>query len=711
MVSGEHKALSPSELEGRWNVYFEESDLRKKIVQIAQTYPEERALSVDFVDLDGRDSTLADNLLQSPTPTLEAGEKALSELLPGALAPPHPIRLRVHSLPASTRVPIHLLREKHLGKFLAIEGIIRRATEVRPQVVQAVFECAACRAHVSVPQDEGATTFREPVACDSCQKPYGKTRFTLLPEQSRYLDWQKVEVQENPEKIKGGAHPEGLPVVLTEDLVGDVVPGHRVIVNGRLQSVARPAGGKGMGRPAVFDLVFLANSIEKEDREYLEIEIDDADRQAIEALRGDPKLFDRFVDSLAPSIQEMRTEKEAIALQLFGGVAKEQPDGIKIRGDIHVLICGDPGLGKSQLLRHIAENIAPRGIYTSGKGATAAGLTAAVVKDEFAGGRWTLEAGAMVLADQGLLCIDELDKMNPNDRSALHTGLEQQVISVAKAGINATLRARCPVLAAANPKFGRFQQDEEKAPAEQIDLPPTLLSRFDVIFALKDVPNQDKDRSLAGAILTEHLRAEARESSRTRAAGTVVPEPGSAELFSTDFIRKFIAYARRHVIPVMDDAARQTLLDFFLNLRKQAEGEHKPIPITLRQVEGLVRLTEASARARLSPVATIDDANRAIHITEVFLKTVLATKGGGLLDIDYITVGTPLSYRDQIGVLRDIMRELQQSHPEGFRQHDVIEAATTKKHIPADKARRLLDELMRLNEVYSPKPGVLKLME
>ncbi|EQD70393.1 replicative DNA helicase Mcm, partial [mine drainage metagenome] len=314
---------------------------------------------------------------------------------------------------------------------------------------------------------------------------------------------------------------------------------------------------------------------------------------------------------LAPTIKGMEQEKEAIALQLFGGVEKHHEDGIRVRGDINVLLIGDPGVAKSQLLRYITD-VAPRGIYTSGKGATAAGLTAAAVKDDFAGGRWVLEAGMLVLADGGMAIIDELDKMSAEDRSAMHEVLEQQTVSIAKAGITATLNARCPVLAAANPKWGRF--DSTKSIAEQIDLPPTLLSRFDVIFSIMDRPEEKRDRFLASRILRAHRDWEARPSA-------VGPSSTGAPL-PPDRLKKYIAYARKTIRPVLTDGALTALEDYYVNVRKQGEEPNAPVPITARQLEALVRLSEAAARARLSPSVEPTDAQRAIQIMENFLRRV-----------------------------------------------------------------------------------------
>ncbi len=694
--------LSSTEIEGRWGRVFESPEIRRRILALVPKYPESHSLELSFPDIDALDSSLADHLLQFPEETLQRGEITLKELpspLPGT---PLRLRLRIRDLPANLRIPIHLLREEHLNRLLTVEGIVRRMTEVRPQIQQAVFECLACKGRTSIEQDDVSQTLKEATVCSSCNKPIGKTKFTLLSDASVYINSQKLEVQENPENLRGGAHPEGLTLLLTDDLVGTVIPGNRVEVTGVLRSIPR-TNAKGMAsKYTVFDLVLMANEVQREDKEYREIEISDDEVREIEALRGQEGVFDRFVSSMAPSIQGMRIEKEAIALQLFGGVPKVQPDGVKIRGDIHVLIVGDPGIAKSQLLRYVAENIAPRGIYTSGKGTTAAGLTAAAVKDDFGGGRWTLEAGAMVLADQGELVIDEFDKMTDNDRSALHEGLESQTISISKAGIMAQLRARCPVLAAANPKLGRFTPD--KVPAEEIDLPPTLLSRFDVIFALLDKPESEKDRRLAGAILAQHIQAEEREARGARSRGTEEIRPAATgDLFTPDFMRKYIAYAKRNVFPVIDATANQTILDFFLELRKQGEGENKPVPITFRQVEALVRLTEASARSRLSPIANQSDANRAVAVMRHFLKTVLSS-GESPLDIDYISTGISSNKRLSLIELQEMLADLQKQTTQGFTLEEVVQEGE-KRGMPKEKVMKLWHEMQRLNQLYEPRTG------
>ena len=687
---------APPELLGRWVQVIEEAELRPRILEVADRFPEERSLEVPFSKIEEADTALADLLLEKPEEVLTAGARAMRELIPMAGTEAEGLRLRVTGLPSVSRRSIRAIRESDLQQFLAIDGIVRKATEVRPQIRDAVFSCLACRSEIHEIQDEGTPLLREPLECPSCGKPAGRTRFRLLPERSTYIDAQRIEVQENPESLKGGAHPQGLAVLLTEDLTGRVIPGNRVVVNGVLKSLQRASASRtGVLRSTTFDLMLIGNSLEYQQQEYEEIEIPEEDERLILKHRGDPNVVDRIVLSLAPTIKGMEDEKEAIALQLFGGVEKRHADGVRVRGDIHILLVGDPGTAKSQLLRYVAD-VAPRGIYTSGKGATAAGLTAAAVKDDFAGGRWVLEAGMLVLADGGIAIVDELDKMTPEDRSAMHEALEQQTVSIAKAGITATLNARCPVLAAANPKWGRFNR--EKFIAEQIDLPPTLLSRFDVIYSIQDRPDQGRDRILASQILLSHQEGEAREA---MFAMSETP-PASGAPFPPEFLRKYIAYARRTVRPVLSNEALQALEDFYVKTRSRGEEPNSPVPITARQLEALVRLSEAAARARLSSVVGVEDALRATRIVQRFLDRI--TPPNEKLDIDVVTTGVSHSQRERIDLLQDLMRHLQETGGGAFSIED-LKAEAGKHGIPDSRVDTLFQMLRGQGEIMEQRPG------
>ncbi len=689
MVAARSSLPAPPELQGRWAAVLEEAGLRPRVLRLFDRFPEERSLEVAFGAIDAADTGLADLLLERPEEVLVSGVQAMRELLPVAGPDAEGLRLRVLGLPSTASRLVREIRESDLNHLIAVDGIVRRVSEVRPQIRDAVFECIACRTKFHEPQDESSLVFREPLECPEaqggCGKTQGRTRFRLVPEESTYVDAQRIEVQERPETLKHGAHPQGLSVLLIEDLAGKVLPGNRILLNGVLKSFQRASVGRGgVVRNTTFDVMVLANAFESKSLEYTEIEISPEDVALIERFRGDPTVVDKVVLSLAPTIKGMEEEKEAVALQLFGGVAKTHADGVRVRGDIHVLLVGDPGVAKSQLLRYISQ-VAPRGIYTSGKGSTAAGLTAAAVKDDFAGGRWMLEAGMLVLADGGMAVIDELDKMSPEDRSAMHEALEQQTVSIAKAGITSTLNARCPVLAAANPKLGRFTTD--RSISEQIDLPPTLLSRFDVIFSIRDQPNQERDRHLASRILASH------RDIGLESEGTGVDLPP----FPPDLLKKYVAYARRAAQPRLSQEALNVLEDYYVRVRRQGEEPDAPVPITARQLEALVRLSEAASRARLSSEVSAEDANRAVRIMDNYLRRVAMTPEGKI-DIDITQTGVSHSQREQFELARTTMRELQGGPGGQFGLAEYVKAMGEEK-ISEGRAEAILQTLRNQGEV------------
>jgi len=546
---------SHEELLAKWEEFFEEQSYHTRILSLADEYPETRALEVRFEDLNRYDTDFAVFVLRRPQTAIAAGEETVKRLLPPTDEEMH-LHLRLKGIPRESRVQIRGLRSKHLGTFIAVEGLVRKATEVRPKITDASFRCVRCGTVIKEPQ-EGAQ-FREPMECyedqGGCKRSASATKFILHGEISLFLDTQRVEVQEAPEGLRGGEEPRRIAGDVDDDLTGLIMPGDRVVLNGTLRSAQRMKPGL---KQTLFDIFLDINSVEMEQVEFEEIEVTEKDMEEIRKAADDPDIYRHIVASIAPSIYGLDIEKEALSLQLFGGVPKLMPDGRRIRGDIHVLLVGDPGTAKSELLAYMSR-LSPRGVLATGKAASAAGLTAAAVRDEFGEGRWTLEAGALVLADKGLACIDEMDKMNPQDRSAIHEALEQQRVSVAKAGITAVLQARCAVLGAANPKFGRF--DEHKNIGDQIDMPPTLLSRFDIIFSLIDKPQSDYDRSLADHVLRGHLVGEI--GIRLEQGGTVPPMNVSPEqfqpFFEPSFFRKYVACAKR-IYPIMAPEAMETL--------------------------------------------------------------------------------------------------------------------------------------------------------
>ncbi|RLG22567.1 AAA family ATPase, partial [Methanosarcinales archaeon] len=587
----------------KWVEFFD-LHYRSEVARLAVEYPDLKSLQVSFYDVERFDPDLAEELLKSPDSVLRDAGDALVDIGERKGARLLNAHVRVVELPM--RVAIRDIRSDHIGTLIAVEGLIRKATEVRPKIVRAVFHCPYEHETVVLQGEK----FVEPSECDDPDCSRKKGPFQLSREKSTFVDAQKVRVQESPENLRGGEQPQTLDVLVSDDLTGMVAPGDRVILTGVLRSYQRTTYNM---KSTFFDLVLDCVSIQIEDKEFEDIELTPEDIDAIKELASDPDIYKRVTQSISPSIYGYDEVKDAISLQLMGGVAKELPDGSRIRGDIHILLIGDPGIAKSQLLRYTVK-LAPRGIYTSGRSSTSAGLTATAVKDEFGDGRWTLEAGALVLADKGMAGIDEMDKMRSEDRSAIHEAMEQQTISVAKAGIMATLQSRCSLLGAANPKYGRFDRYDNIA--KQINMPPALLSRFDLIFILTDQPSIERDSQISEHILKAHYAGEL-EMQRRHLIGSEITREDVASVMDVitpqiepELLRKYIAYAKRNIYPLMSDEARAKLIDFYIGLRRQGEDPDSPVPVTARQLEALVRLAEASARIRLSNSITLDDVDR-----------------------------------------------------------------------------------------------------
>ena len=673
------------------------------LLELADSYPDERSLKIRFPDIDKFDPDFAEELLENPEEILEAARAAMLELdLPMDVYMDR-AHLRIIELPRHFKT--RELRSDHIGKLLAIDGLVRTATEVRPKIVSAAFQCQRC----------GFTFFKEQTGnkfedqnlkCQNQACDRGGP-FKLILNQSKFVDAQKIRVQESPEELRGGQQPQTLDVELEDDLAGKIFPGDRVIVNGVLKSYQR--NNPQQGKSTYFDLNHKGISVEMKDQEFEEIDISPEDEEMILEMSHDPEIYENIKKSIAPSIYGYDDVKEALGLQLVSGFEKHLPDGARIRGDIHILLVGDPGIAKSQLLRYMVK-ISPRGIYTSGKSSTSAGLTATAVKDELGDGRWTIEAGALVLADKGIAAIDEMDKMDNEDKSALHEAMEQQTISVAKAGVMATLKSRCSLLAAANPKLGRFDKYEPIAP--QINLTPALMSRFDLIFVLTDDPDTKRDSAIAEHILKSNY---AGELSTQKAWNPEISQEDIDNAMTVikpaiepELLRKYVAYARKNIFPTLTNEAKEYFLKYYVGLRTQGQDSNKPVPVTARQLEALIRLGEASARLRLSDTVTIADAMRVVKILEACLRKVGVDPETGFLDADIIASGTTKSTRDRTKSVIDIIREVSKEQ-QGQAPRDIVLDRAEELGIDRVKAEEIIDRMRRDGSVFEPRPGMLKL--
>jgi replicative DNA helicase Mcm len=956
---------------------------------------------LDFIKLTEFSNELAEEILSHPEETLKIVELALEEL--GLVIN---VRVRLTNLPKTQEIKIGNIRSRNLNEMIIIEGIVRQSSDVRPQVVNAKFECPSCGTIISVLQIE--KKFREPTRC-SCGRKGG---FKMISKEM--VDTQRLVVEEAPESLSGGEQPKRLNVFVKEDLVEPnmeekTTPGSRVKVIGILKEVPVPLHSGGLSTR--FELAIEVNNIIPMEETFEELDINEEDERQILELSQDPKVFEKLTKSIIPSVWGYDEIKRTLVLQLFGGVGKIHVDGQKSRGDIHVLLIGDPGVAKSATLGFMSK-ISPKGRYVVGKSTSGAGLTATVVRDEYLRG-WSLEAGSMVLANKGLVCIDELEKMDPSDRSAMHEAMEQQTVTISKANVHAcysedtevltesgwkrysevknskiaqynpldktvkfllhkglyiydyngemyhfknkrndilvtpnhtmllkretgkkyekinaeditshrikvlnsgnyvgkeeryfilpaikhkqkrkhpkythqhqdkkipmdlwleflgyyvteggvetaptigivqkkgkdaekikkclkkiteilgcslseinchpykrfkitqtqlyqylkkcgerchlkkldlnfsnlskrqlkilydsiiigdgssdgkylsstskvfadevqtiahlieksasqnihykegsrgnrktshrvtfsnrfeltlkkssikkinytgkvfcfstdtgffvtrrngkiaiqgnTLKAETSVLAAANPKFGRF--DPYQSIAQQIDLPPTLINRFDVIFPLRDLPNREKDELIAIHVLHEHQKE------------------GEDMLIQKELFRKYVAYAKQRVHPVLTNEAVDEIKKFYVELRNMpvsSESSMRPIPISARQLQALIRMSEASAKMRLSKKAEGEDAKRAIDILKYYLMQVGYDYESKTFDIDRGTGGMPASQRNKVFLVRDTITQLEsrlgkmipieeiEKELEGKLTSDEIEEAITK---------------------------------
>lgn len=963
---------------------FYRSYYRDEIGELAQLYPNERrSLIIDWGDLYRFDQDMADDLRKQPGQLLQYAEEALRRYdLPAdiSLGQAH---LRVANLPDITA--IREIRSHHVNSLVEVRGIIRKATDVRPKIQESAFECQRCGTLTRIPQTSG--TFQEPHECQGCER---QGPFRINFDQSEFIDAQKLRVQESPEGLRGGETPQSIDIHIEDDITGRVNPGDHVRVTGILHLEQQ---GTEREKSTMFDVFMEGVSIEVEDEQFDEMDITDQDKQAIIELSNQSEIYDQMVKSIAPTIYGHEEAKLAMILQLFSGVTKHLPDGSRTRGDLHMLLIGDPGTGKcvtgdtmvtvnddstqpireiveeqlidpidvddgifqnvnftipslrhdgsvgeqrvrrvwkreapdtliqittkggkqievtpthplfiqsygycraipasaldigqfiavergdgynripniepliydvrtaleldpadcglkksdyvaiesgdrsptraelltiteyfveqipdynfgsliassgpstttsesgerpveaplvldgsstqigsqsatihsvgasenidawltaalyrlftlavgefgwdkivsmtyktpespwvydleidethnfftngvvshnSQLLQYI-RHIAPRSVYTSGKGSSAAGLTASAVRDDFGDGQqWSLEAGALVLADKGIAAVDELDKMRSEDRSAMHQALEQQEISISKAGINATLKSRCSLLGAANPKYGRFDQYEPIG--EQIELEPALISRFDLIFTMSDQPDPEEDRRLAQHILKTNYAGEL----STQLSRLSAPDISQEEIDSVsqqvepaiepDLLRKYIAYAQQTCYPRMSEGAMQAIQDFYVDLRSKGTDEDAPVPVTARKLEALVRLSEASARVRLSDHVTEHDAERVIEIVRSCLQDIGVDPETGQYDVDVVETGRSKTQRDRMKGLKGIIRELQDEYEEGAPIEEVLSQAEAAG-IERSKAEHEIQKLRDKGEIYSP---------
>ncbi|KAH7318483.1 DNA replication licensing factor mcm5 [Stachybotrys elegans] len=510
-------------------------------------------------------------------------------------------------------VSIRNLDSMTIARLVRVPGIVIGASVMSSKATELRIQCRGCNSIKSIPVLGGFTGVTLPRHCDQVRvqgDPSPKCPldpYFVLHEKSRFVDQQIIKLQEAPDQVPVGELPRHVLISADRFLTNRVVPGSRCTVMG-IFSIYQNKGSKNSStggavaiRTPYLRAVGIQTDIDQAAKGY--VNYTEEEEQEFLELSRRPDLYNLMADCIAPSIYGNRDIKKAILCLLLGGSKKILPDGMRLRGDINVLLLGDPGTAKSQLLKFV-EKVAPISIYTSGKGSSAAGLTASVQRDQSTR-EFYLEGGAMVLADGGVVCIDEFDKMRDEDRVAIHEAMEQQTISIAKAGITTILNARTSVLAAANPIFGRY--DDMKSPGENIDFQTTILSRFDMIFIVKDEHTREKDERIAKHVMGIHMDGRGAEE----VAESEIP---------VDKMKRYITYCKTRCAPRLSPEAAEKLSSHFVSIRRQVHAAEieantrSSIPITVRQLEAIVRITESLAKLSLSPIATEEHVDEAIRL-------------------------------------------------------------------------------------------------
>jgi DNA replication licensing factor MCM5 len=600
-------------------------------------------------DLARFDEELYNELLNEPLLYVEilelAAREALLATLPELTDPSEVPSIQVLLSGDLTPMPLRGLTSGHVSKLVCVTGIVISSSRVQAKATSMGIQCKFCKFKTHINVGSGMTSTELPKTCTNPQPQGGdnagvKCRpnpFVVLSEETKYIDQQILKLQESPETIPTGEMPRHIQLLVERNLVSRSVPGTRIVLIGVSALYASPSrsrgggSGAGAGDSSVRTPYIRALGIQVDSmgsgRVFSSFTEEEVSEFKTMARRTD--IYEHIVSQIAPVIYGHEDIKKALACQLFGGCRKVLPDGMKLRGDINVLLLGDPGTAKSQMLKFI-ERVAPIGVYTSGKGSSAAGLTASVVRDHQTR-EFYLEGGAMVLADGGIVCIDEFDKMRQQDRVAIHEAMEQQTISIAKAGITTILNARSAVVAAANPSFGVY--DETHSAAENLnEFRSTILSRFDTIFLVKDLRDETRDARVSRHVVDLHMRT----PKKGGAAGANVLRKDRAKMISHENsdiqkLKRYIAYCRTHCAPRLTEAASSELVNHYVSMRKayrdrERTGEGNAVPITVRQLEAIVRLSEALAKMSMSPHAREDHVAEAIRLFTV--SSIEATNSG-----------------------------------------------------------------------------------
>lgn len=627
-------------------------------------------LIIDFSDLYSFSPDLGNYVIDRPIKALAELDAAVRVCCKYAEETVDSVHVRIKNLPVEEG--IRGISSWHVNKLIQIHGLILRAYAPEERLMKGVFKCRRCGHQQSELQD--SQFIKTPYGkCEDCER---KTEWDLVYEKSTYKTVQILEVQELLEEVPPGDLPRKYEVEVEFDLVNTVNPGQQArivgIITGRRKSKTDAS--------RQIELFMKGNYLDILNKENGHQDLAPETVNQFHTMAEDPLIIDILTDSFAPSIYGHRDEKKAILLLLTGGVPEEKDDVITTRGDINTLLLGDPGTAKSQLLK-IAAKTAARGMFTTGRGSTAAGLTAAVVKTKDRG--FVLEAGALVLCDKGTCCIDEMDKMREEDRGSIHPAMEQQIVPVAKGGIVATLNARTSILAAANPTMGRYNPYQTIAQNIK-EFPITILNRFDLIFVMRDVPDVKEDKAMARHILGLSKNG----------------LPGIRH----ETLRQYIIYARTGK-PRFPDKVKERIEEFYINMRKAIEPDD-PVAVNARTLESTVRLAYAHAKLRLSDEVSINDVMEAIRLVDLSMSQVGIDPETGKRDVGVLEYGKPKSAQDRFQALLYTVKTLEESSTDHLACEDEVYSEMEKLDIPRSVIRNLIIRALKDPAyIYEPFPN------
>ncbi|WP_336328713.1 minichromosome maintenance protein MCM [Halovenus sp. HT40] len=685
---------------------FYRSYYRNEIAELAQKYPDEqKSLYIDWQDLYRFDSDLSQDFHNKPDQLRQYAEEALRLYdLPVdvSLGQAH---VRVRNLPATTE--IGELNSDHRGKLIAVQGSVKKATAVESKITTAAFECQRCGTLTRIPQE--GEDFQDPHECQGCER---QGPFRINYDQSEFIDAQTLEIQ-SPVRGLRDQDPERIQVHIEDDITGTVSLGDRVEVTGIVKLDQK---GSERNRSSRFGMYLEGLTVDETETEYGHVQITDAEKKEIVELSNQSNLYEQIIGSIAPTVHNHETGKSILAHQLFSGVTKFFPDGSQTRGNIHSLFVADSGTYQTikEMIERAAE-LSPRAVKASGAETSGTGLTTTAYpsSNSSGGSPWEIEAGPLIEADLGHAFVTDFDDLGKEAESSVETVLREQSIDASKATESVSLPARTSVFGVTTPVYGRF--DDFEPLAEQIPLSGEVTGAFDLVVLISDNPNKSNDEEAASHILKASRAGEVNRQAEQSEVSNYTEEEVetlNSEIESeieTDLLRKYIAYARRNCYPTMTEEAESSIQEYYVETRSQCADSDLPTPVTEEVLDTLVRLSEASARMRLSDRITEGDAERAIGIVETYLKQVGVPETGEL-DADMIETATDGNNVDDLDFqdwLANLIATIENEYDEGA-PVDVIVERAEEQGADAHKVEEGISELKVDGEVYEPRNNHLR---